>query len=63
MDIIAGAKVVVGVSSGIMHLAMACGTPVVVWGDSRTYFGEILEKVLSRKHHRIQTSCSSVSSW
>ena len=44
MDIIAGAKVVVGVSSGVMHLAMLCGTPVVVWGDNRTYFGETLEK-------------------
>ena len=44
MDIIAGAKVVVGVSSGVMHLAQACGTPVVVWGDERTYFGETLER-------------------
>jgi hypothetical protein len=44
MDIIAGAKVVVGCSSGVIHLAMACGTPVIVWGDNRTYFGETLEK-------------------
>lgn len=44
MDMIAGAKVVVGVSSGVMHLAAACGTSLVVWGDNRTYFGETLEK-------------------
>ena len=44
MDRIAKAKLVVGVSSGIMHLAAACGTDLVVWGDSRTYFSETLEK-------------------
>ena len=43
MDIIAGAKVVIGGSSGVMHLASLCGTPLVVWGDDRTYFGETLE--------------------
>ena len=44
MDLIAAAKVVVGVSSGLMHLAAACGTDLVVWGDRRTYFGETLER-------------------
>lgn len=44
MNYMRGAKVVVGVSSGIMHLASACGCQQVVWGDSRTYFGETLEK-------------------
>jgi len=44
MDQIAAAKLVVGVSSGLMHLAAACGTDIVVWGDRRTYFGETLEK-------------------
>jgi len=44
MDRIAKAKIVVGVSSGIMHLAAACGTDIVVWGDSRTYFSETLEQ-------------------
>jgi len=44
MDIIAGARVVVGVSSGVMHLAAACGTDVVAWGYSKTHFGETLEK-------------------
>jgi len=32
IDIIAGAKVVVGGSSGPIHLASLCGTPHVVWG-------------------------------
>jgi len=44
MDRIARAKLVVGVSSGIMHLAAACGTDLIVWGDSRTYFSETLER-------------------
>jgi len=44
MDRMARAKLVVGVSSGIMHLAAACGTDLVVWGDSRTYFRETLER-------------------
>lgn len=37
------AKVIVGGSSGVMHLASLCGTPHVVWGDRRTYFGETLD--------------------
>jgi len=44
MDRIARAKLVIGVSSGIMHLAAACGTDLVIWGDSRTYFSETLER-------------------
>ena len=44
MNLISRARLVVGVSSGLMHLAAACGTDIVVWGDRRTYFGETLEK-------------------
>jgi hypothetical protein len=44
MDTISASRVVIGVSSGIMHLAAACGANLVVWGDDRTYFGETLEK-------------------
>lgn len=44
MNQIAAARLVVGVSSGLMHLAAACGTDIVVWGDRRTYFSETLEK-------------------
>lgn len=43
IDVIAAAPLVVGVSSGLMHLAAACGTDLLVWGDRRTYFGETLE--------------------
>ena len=42
MNIIAGAKIVVGQSSGIMHLAMFCGTPVITWGDNKKYNGKPL---------------------
>ena len=44
MNQIAAARLIVGVSSGLMHLAAFCGTDIVVWGDRRTYFGETLEK-------------------
>lgn len=37
MDLIASAKVVVGPSSGPMHLSALCGTPHLVWTDRRTY--------------------------
>lgn len=55
MDIIAGAKVVVGASSGVMHLAQMCGTPVVVWGDRRTYWNETLEKRYKETWNRLGT--------
>ncbi len=44
MDLIAGAEMVVGGSSGVMHLASLCGTRHVVWADNKTYFGEPLER-------------------
>jgi hypothetical protein len=40
----AGAKMVIGQSSGVMHLATLCKAPIVVWGDARTYFGEKLDQ-------------------
>lgn len=43
MYYLAGATCVIGQSSGVMHLATLCGAPIVVWGDSRTYFDETLD--------------------
>lgn len=43
-DLIANSGVVIGQSSGVMHLATLCRTPIVVWGDNRTYFNESLHK-------------------
>jgi len=43
MDRMAAARLVIGCSSGVMHLAAACGTDIVAWGDGRTYFRETLE--------------------
>ncbi len=37
------ARMVIGQSSGVMHLASLCMAPHIVWADSRTYFGETLE--------------------
>lgn len=44
MNRIARAKLVIGASSGIMHLAAACGIDLIIWGDSRTYFSQTLER-------------------
>lgn len=44
MDVIASATIVIGQSSGLMHLASMCGTPQLVWADNKTYFNESLEK-------------------
>lgn len=37
LDVVASAQVVLGPSSGPMHLASLCGTPHVVWTDRRSY--------------------------
>lgn len=42
MDTIASAAVVIGGSSGVMHLALMCGTPIVTWGDCNN-FGDTLK--------------------
>jgi len=34
---LAGAKVVIGPSSGMMHYASFCDSKMVVWGDKRKY--------------------------
>lgn len=44
MDHMAGAQCVIGQSSGVMHLSSLCTTPHVVWGDSKTYFNEMLDR-------------------
>mgnify|MGYP000979744234 CR=1 FL=1 len=44
MDTISASDVVVGCSSGVMHLAAACGCNLVVWGDTKTRYGETLER-------------------
>lgn len=44
MNVLTSASIVIGQSSGVMHLAVMCGTPVVVWGDDTLMnFGESLE--------------------
>ena len=44
MDLAANAKVTVGASSGTMHLAAACGCPLLVWGDRKTRYRQTLEQ-------------------
>lgn len=42
IDTIASAAVVIGGSSGVMHLALMCGTPIVTWGKCEN-FGDTLK--------------------
>lgn len=42
IDLIASVAVVIGQSSGVMHLALMCGTPIVTWGDCNN-FGDTLK--------------------
>ncbi len=44
MDTMASSQVIVGQSSGVMHLATLCGLRQVVWGDNKTHFSETLER-------------------
>lgn len=44
MDLIASSSMVIGQSSGVMHLASMCCTPHLVWADNKTYFNEPLQK-------------------
>ena len=44
MDLMASTQVIVGQSSGVMHLATLCGLRQVVWGDNKTHFSETLER-------------------
>ncbi len=37
LDLMSAAKLVIGPSSGPMHLASLCGTPHLVWTDTKTY--------------------------
>ncbi|MHC4712982.1 MAG: hypothetical protein ACYTAN_06885 [Planctomycetota bacterium] len=43
MDFCASARLTIGGSSGGMHLAAACGCPLVVWGDTKTRYRQTLE--------------------
>ena len=44
MNLMAGAKVTMGVISGPIHLATHCACPVLVWGYNNRHFGETLEQ-------------------
>jgi len=44
MDLCAAADVTLGCSSGVMHLAAACGGNLVVWGDTKSRYRETLER-------------------
>lgn len=60
MDLISGAHVIVGGSSGVMHLATLCGTRQVVWGDDKTHFNERLEKRYRETWNPLNTPVSWV---
>lgn len=57
-NFLAGSKCIVGCSSGVMHLASACGCNQVVWGDTKTRFWETLktryQKTWNPFHTRVE---------
>lgn len=56
-NVIASAEMVIGQSSGVMHLASVCGTRHVVWGDSKKHWtGETLEQRYSETWNPLHTS-------
>lgn len=48
MDYMAGAKMTIGVSSGVMHLASHCGCPIVIWGRNGHTF---LHRTVSQRYN------------
>jgi hypothetical protein len=65
MNQMAAARVVVGVSSGVMHLAAGCGADLLVWGDKRTYFGETLEERYKKtwNPHKVRVGYIAAEDW
>lgn len=64
-NLISAAKLVIGCSSGVMHLAAACGTDLVCWGDDRTYFNETLEKRYKQtwNPHHVNVNWITAKDW
>jgi hypothetical protein len=63
MDLMASVHVIVGQSSGVMHLATLCGLRQVVWAeDNKTYFNEKLEKRYKETWNPLGTPVSWVQS-
>ena len=65
MDLIAASRGVVGVSSGVMHLAAACGRDLVVWGDTKTRYWETLEQryKLTWNPHNVAVGWIDADDW
>jgi len=62
MNYMAGAKCTLGVSSGTIHLASACGCPHLVWGEG-IYFNETLEKRYKEIWNPFNTKCEFLPEW
>jgi len=62
---IAAARLIVGVSAGPMHLAAACGTDIVCWGDARTYFWETLQQRYEQtwNPHNVRVGWLTADNW
>lgn len=65
MDVLASAGVVVGASSGVMHLGAACGADLVVWGDTKTRYWETLEKryEVTWNPHKVRVGWLDADDW
>lgn len=65
MDLCANAKVALGCSSGTMHLAAACGCPLLVWGDTKTRYRETLRQRYETtwNPHRVPIAWLDADDW
>jgi ADP-heptose:LPS heptosyltransferase len=65
MDLLANARLCVGVSSGTMHLAAACGCPLLVWGDIKTRYRETLRARYETtwNPHRVPVAWLDAGDW
>jgi ADP-heptose:LPS heptosyltransferase len=65
MATIAASDMVVGCSSGTMHLASACGCDLVAWGDTKTRYGETLERRYKEtwNPHRVRVEWLDADDW
>ncbi len=69
MDLLSAASaasgITVGCSSGTMHLAAACGCDLVVWGDTKTRYGETLERRYKQtwNPHHVRVAWLDADDW
>lgn len=63
VDIMASSKIIVGPSSGPMHLASLCGLKHIVWSDTNTIGVMDNKKRYTETWNPFKTECKFIPSW